>query len=90
MLFIGVDTIDRIYLISEVYIARMVVMDVKVGDNKYQWNSDKMMPIGFIFRKCSLSPAGVLKYGSEVISCISIKVLALSAHILSHRTPPPP
>lgn len=54
------------YLISEVYTASAFEMDVKVGENKFHWNSTSMMPIGFVFRKCDLTEGGMLNYGAEV------------------------
>ena len=62
----GRDKIERIYLITEVFTASSVVMDVKVGDSVFQWNSSGMMPVGFVFRKCEMSEGGILKYGPEV------------------------
>ena len=41
-------------------------MNVRVGEQSYQWNNESMMPVGFIFRKCDMTPGGMLKYGVEV------------------------
>ena len=62
----GIDKIERIYLITEVFTASSVGIDVKVGDRVFQWNSSGMMPVGFVFRKCEMSGGGILKYGPEV------------------------
>lgn len=60
------NSVQRVYLITEVYVASALIMNVKVGDNRYQWNSSSMIPVGFVFRKCDVSSQGVLTYGPEV------------------------
>lgn len=62
----GVDDIDRIYLITEVFVADAVLMNVTVGEKRYQWDSSTLTPIGFVFVKCEISPEGMLTYGQEV------------------------
>jgi len=62
----GLETIEKIYLITEVFVASKVIMNVQVGENRYQWNSSSMIPIGFVFRRCEMTPAGILRYGNEV------------------------
>jgi len=61
-----VDEIQRIYLVTEVWIVKGITMNVKVTGTEFGYSNDQMKPIGIVFRKCDLNPNGVLKFGEEV------------------------